>query len=82
MITRINLAIDVRRILDLAGLFIIYTELCIASQVSAAENSGIYYILMNTVYTDDILDVPVLDSVPFSVNNGVEVFIKYIMSIY
>jgi hypothetical protein len=82
MVARTNLAVGAHRILDLAGSLIAYAELRIAPQISAAENGGIYHILIGTTYTDDIPDAPIPSSVLSSVNGGIQVFTEYIMSIY
>ena len=82
MVARTNLAVGARRMLDLAGSLVAYAELRIAPQVSAAENGGMYHILMGTAYADDIPGAPVPGSVLSSVNSGIQVFTEYIMSIY
>jgi len=81
MVVRINLAVGTYRILDLAGSLVVYIELRIALQISAAKNDGIYRILIGTTYADDILDTFVSGSMLFNVNGNIQVFTKYIMSI-
>ncbi len=71
MVTRTNLTVDIYCMLDLAGPFIIYSELRITSQVSAAENGGIYHILMDIAYVDDILGVFIFNNMLSSINGGV-----------
>jgi len=71
MIIRINLIVSTRRILDLAGPLVIYTELRITLQVLIAENNGIYHILIGTTYTDDILSALVFSNMLSNMNGGI-----------